>query len=361
MIGVRLLTVPRDVTIVTQSPDGWISAFFGLVIALIAGAVTGLLAQMFPHMGYFEFVPRIIGRIPGYILTTGYIAYFTMFAASELRIMGEVVRFYLLANTPLEFISVMMMLSVLYLLYGGLRPLVRIQQLFLPVILFITMLLILMSFSTFEFKNLLPVMAKGILPIIKGMPQTTFANLGFATIMIFSAYMIKPQDTVKSVLTAIAIAAGINVVIIFLAIGMIDYRTIATLVFPVMEMVRTIQTPGGFLERLESVFLAIFIMAIFSSIAILLFVCSLGLRQLYQFQERKNLLVLVPLATFLALLPKDLNQAFGMGNAVEKLGIFYVGTVPAFLFLIAKIRNLGIHRKPASQQETPSEEDSMQC
>lgn len=360
MLGVRLLTVPRDVTAAVGTPDGWISVFIGLMIAFIAGTVSGLLARLFPQKDYFEFVPQVIGRIPGYILATGYILYFSLFAAIELRIMGEVVRNYLLSRTPLELILLVMMLSALYLLYGGMRPLVQVQQLFFPIVILITAMLILMSFSVFDAKNLQPILGKGFVPVIKGVPQTSFSNLGFTTIMIFAAYMKNPQHAVRSVVTAIAIAGGINALIVFVAIGAIQYQTLDSLVFPIMEVVKTIEIPGGFLERLESIFITIFIMTIFSSVTIALFVSSHGIEKLYGIKGRKNLLFLIPFVTFIALALSNLQSTFALGDVVVKLGIFYVGTVPAMLFIIAKLRNLGTRIRNPSQQNMASE-DEVQC
>lgn len=340
MIGVRLLTLPRLVANASESPNGWISSVISIVLAGIGAAVAALLARMFSDKSFFEFVPEIIGKIPGYIIATGYTVYWMLFVAHELRIMGEVVRFYLLSKTPMEVIVLIIMFAVFYLLYGGVQPLVRVQELFFPIIILIIFLLFIMLISNIEIANLQPIMgnAKGIL---KGVPANAFGALGYATIMIFTSYMQRPRDGLKAVLMATVLITAINTLVVLFSIGVFGYETAGKIVFPLIELVKTIELPGGFIERLESLFLTIFIMTIFSSLSIGLFLASHGIEKLYGRRIRANLPIIMSLTVFTALYPKNLDAVFEFGNLIEIIGIFYVGPLPAILFIIAKLRKLG--------------------
>jgi spore germination protein len=129
-------------------------------------------------------------------------------------------------------------------------------------------------------------------------------------------------------------------------------------------MAKTIELPGGFIERLESVFLTIWIMTIFSSISIGLFVVSNGMEKLYAIKMRKNIMLLVPILVLIALYPENVAEVQTMGVAVEHVGVFYAGTVPAGLFLLAKLRNLGAEKKsptPAHSVSDPLPAEEKQC
>ncbi|MFC4770298.1 GerAB/ArcD/ProY family transporter [Effusibacillus consociatus] len=356
MIGVRLLTVPRDVTAATGTPDGWISSLLDLALGVIAVAVAALVARMFVRQGFFEFTQLIIGKIPGYLLTTGYAAYLVFFVANETRVLGEVVRYYLLSDTPLEIIVLLVLMPVIYLLYGGMTSVVRIQEIFFPVIMTVILLLMALLYSAVELKKIEPIMGQGMLPVLKGLPITVLAALGFEMIMIFGPLMKNPREGLKAGITSIVIVKGMNTLIILLGIAAFGHLTLPSVVFPVTEMAKEIEIPGGFVERLDSAFLTVWIMSIFSTIAIGLFVASYGIEKLYRVKIRTAVLILTPLVVWIALTPENLQDAFAMGKTIVNVGIFYIGTVPAVLFLIAKLRNLGESGKNRFPAEASSEE-----
>ncbi|BCJ86832.1 GerAB/ArcD/ProY family transporter [Effusibacillus dendaii] len=381
MIGVRLLVLPRTLTEEAGTPDIWISNILGMLIGITTAGLVGLFPRMFREKDFFQFVPMIVGRIPGYVLTTGYILYVLSFISNELRSTAEVIQFYLMHRTPVTVIALVMLLTAIYLVKGGMHPVVYIQQMFFPIIVVVILLLMVFVWNKTDFQNLRPVLGEGFLPVLKAVPETAFAVLGFEMIMIFGAYMKHPKEALKSAVCAILSVNLLNILVVVFAVLMFDGQTLKTILYPVVEIAKEVEVPGGFLERLESVFLTIWVMTIFSTIAIGLFIASHGVEQLYGMEQSKNVVFLVPVVTLVALWPKNLADVFDMGTVVENVGIFFVGTVPAVLFLAAKLRGVGqssaaksatkgsngqgrskrIDRISKQAVQPENEEETMQC
>ncbi len=100
MLAAGVLTLPRTVTEQTQSPDGWISVLLGGVLAVIAGMIIVKLSQQYPQETFYEYSRHIVGKWIGHLISIVFITYFLALGAFEVRVMSEIVDFFLLEGTP---------------------------------------------------------------------------------------------------------------------------------------------------------------------------------------------------------------------------------------------------------------------
>ncbi|MFC4770296.1 GerAB/ArcD/ProY family transporter [Effusibacillus consociatus] len=343
MMGVGILTLPRGVTDAVGTPDGWIAVILAGLLTTIPVAAIGKLSAVFPRQHFLHYSQEIAGKHLGWLLGFLYSCYFIMFLAFEVRVLGEVVRQYLMDKTPKEVLIVMAFFSSVYLVTGGLGSVVRINQLFLPIMVVVILTVFLLSVQNFEMKNVQPILSKGFSPLAKGIPQATLSYLGFDILLVFSAYLEKPEKAVLMGIMAVAIVCVIYTVNVFLGIGTFGAETLVTLIWPTLEMVKGIEIPGGFVERLESLFLTIWIMAIFTTLSIMHFLASLILGQLFNRDQRWFSYAILPVSYIVTMSPKGLIDVFAFGAFLSNIGIFFAGAVPILLLLIARIRRLGTY------------------
>lgn len=336
MVSARFMILPRALVEITDSPDAWLAALLNFPIAIIAAAIAAILTRTFPRQSFFDYVPNIIGKLAGVILSGVFILYFVFYSANELRIVGELIRFYLLPETPLVLNLLALLMSAVYLTMGGILPVIRIQLLFLPIVMVSLLLVLLIGFEAFDAHNVQPLLANGILPIIRGLPANAVASLGFAIITIFGLYMNQSSGVVTAACWGAGVVAALNSIAVFCAIGVFGEQALQSVLFPVMELVKSVEVPGGFFERIELLFLTVFLMTSFATISIGMFVSALGMQKLLKTQLRRNILILSPVMMLIALIPRDLSQIFAVGRMIELSGIILEGAVPALLLFIVK-------------------------
>ncbi len=115
------------------------------------------------------------------------VLYFIGVASFEVLAMSEMVRFYLLEETPVEILILSMILASVHLLTGKIKAIAKACVFFLWTIV-IVLLIYLFSLRVVGLKNLQPVLAKGFLPVIKGMGSGTlsFLELNFSSFCLAS-------------------------------------------------------------------------------------------------------------------------------------------------------------------------------
>lgn len=341
ILGVGVLTLPRSVASAVHTPDIWLSVLLAGLINLIPIAVIGKLSAIFPRQHFLHYSQQIIGKYMGWLLSLLYAFYFITLLSFEVRMAGEVVREYLMERTPREVLILLLFFASTYLVTGGLGAVVRINEMFLPVLMFFLLLALLLSFREVDPKNMQPMLSKGIFPLFKGVPETALSFLGYEIILFFSAYFQKPQLTFKAGCYGLAVVCFVYVLTVFVALGVFGVDTLTTLVWPTLEVVKVIEIPGGFVERLESIFITIWVMAIFTTISINHFLSSMVLGQLFRKNQRWFFYSILPVAYIIALYPPGVIEVFDIGTFASYFGLLLSTGIPIILLLVARLRKLG--------------------
>lgn len=156
MLGAGILTLPRNVVKAVQTPDAWISVVLGGVIVSLVILVMVKLSQQFPGKTVFQYSKRIVGNLPGSVMSTILILYFIVIAGFEIRVLAEVTLFFLLEGTPIWAIVMPFIWVGTYLVYGGINSMARVFQIVFPISIFILIICYILSARIFDIQHLRP-------------------------------------------------------------------------------------------------------------------------------------------------------------------------------------------------------------
>lgn len=320
------------------TPDVWISLFGGGLVCMFLGVLEAKMSARFPGKTYFQYAPLIVGRWVGFLCSLLFIVYFLWLAAHELRIQAEFMQHFLLNRTP---ISIMMMAYLgvgLYLITGGINPLVRIQELLFPFTIVVIVVVFALSLKDISLDNLRPVLSEGIFPVMKGMTTTPFAYLGFETILLLTAFMEKTDKAVKSVFISLLLSTILYVLNGVLLVGVLTEKEVMTLTWPLMEFTRGIEIPGGFFENFEVLFFIIWLIRFFSTFTLAYYFGSLGLSQLFRLKITYFIYALAPIVFYIGLRPKNIDEVFQRAKYIGIYGVVFAGLLPILLYAVACVR-----------------------
>ncbi|MEW9668333.1 GerAB/ArcD/ProY family transporter [Ammoniphilus sp. 3BR4] len=342
IIATGIITLPRAVAEEVGTPDGWISVILGGLIALFFGWVVGKVSQRFPDQSFYQFSQVVAGNFLGKVHGMIFVVYLIISAGHQARIMGEVIRMYLLDDTPMEMIIITFMCVGVYLTVGGINPIARICELFFLVIVVLLLLLAVFSFRNFELDNLRPVLGDGTLPVWKGINATALSYGGFELMLVLTFFMKEPQKAVKSIMAGIGIVIPLYTLVVILAIGTLTLEEVKTLTWPMMSVAKAIELPGGFFERFEAFFVVLWVMAMYTSFVPFHYAACLGLGQLFKKDHHVYAFVILPIIYIVAMYPENLNSIFKLGDYIGYLSIFLGAIMPLYFWIIAKIRRKGM-------------------
>ncbi|WP_138750908.1 GerAB/ArcD/ProY family transporter [Paenibacillus sinopodophylli] len=339
VLGAGILTLPRSVIEAAQTPDVWLSVIVGGFIVILVALVMVKLSQQFPNHTVYQYAKRIVGTVPGGMLSVCLIIYFIVIAGFEVRVFAEVTMYYLLEGTPIWAIVIPFIWVGAYISSGGINSIARVFQIIFPISIFILVLSYFLSIRIFEIDNLRPVLSEGLVPVFKGLKSTVLIFTGFEVIMNLVAHMQHPEKAVKATFTGIGIPFVLYLMTVIVVIGGMSVDSVLNSTWPTIDLLRSFEITGLIFERFEFPFLVIWMMQLFCNFTSFYFNASLGISQVFGFKIQTVIFGLIPAIFITTLLPERINEVFKLGDSIGKMGIalfFLVPVLLSFIFIFRK-------------------------
>lgn len=345
IIGLSILTIPRTVGSVVQAPDIWISVLLAGLISIGFGYIIVNLSKRFPNKTFYQYSYDITGKYLGFMFNLVVIIYFIIFCSFEVRILGELIRSYLLDKTPIELVMICFLSVGVYLVVGGINPIVRIFQMYFPIICLLFFTVMFLSLQHFELDNIRPVLGKGIIPAIKGVKVTAPNYIGFEIIFILLPFMKNSNKAAKATMIGISIPILFYITSSIVGIGVLTVEEANTVTYPLMAIVSEFEVPGGFIERFEVIFAIIWILALYTSFVMSYYCASFGLSRTFKKDINPFIYTLLPIIYVIGMFPQNLDSVFKLGDLTGYLGLVVAGLIPTALLIIVYIRGVVYGKK----------------
>jgi spore germination protein len=337
IIGVGVLTLPRNLVEELGTTDGWISiCIAGLLVMSFVFLYTRL-QRHFPGQNLLQFIGSgAIGKWLAKGLALCFIVYFTLILGYEARVLGVVVKLYLLDITPTEVIVALILFATTYAVSKGVQGIIHLNIMVTPIVLAVLFFIVLLNLQVDDMDpgQLLPIMPKGIAPVLKGVTQTVLSFLGIETLFFLMAYMKSSDLRALPLNVCIGIITFIYLLVTVFTYMVFTLNSAEIIMFPTVSLAKEIEIPGGFFERLESFMITIWIISIFNTMSIAHLLSVQIIRK--EFLKKRKALWLPAVITFfafmIAFIPNSINETFVMGGWISYLGtsLFIFGLSSGF-------------------------------
>lgn len=338
ILGVGIITLPRSATEKLGTPDAWITVIIGGFLSMVVGLLMTKLSQRFPGKTFYQYTQEIVGKGLGWFLSFFLIIYFILLTGFEVRAMAEVIRVFLLVATPVEVTIILLLCVSVYLVMGGVNSIARLYEILLPFTIIFFILVLFLGFKVFELDNLRPVLGDGLVPLIKGMEPSALAYLGFEIMLFLPAFMGQPKKAVKALVIGISIPMILYIFTVILVVGGLSVDDVVTETFPTITLIRSFEVTGILFERFESLLFAVWILQIFTTVALAHYLASLGFAQIFKKSIRPFAFGMLPVFYLIAMSPQNVNEVFTLGDWISYTFVL-ITIIPVVLYLIAKLRS----------------------
>lgn len=277
----------------------WISAIFSLFAALGIAKVIFLLSQKFPGQTLVEYLPLLLGRKLGKLVAVFYLWYFLHLGSIVLRNYGELLGAAIMPETPIWFFHLTLGLVTAFLIYNKLEVMGRMSELAFPFTIGLSLMtsLLLTVTGHLKWETLLPIFETGIKPIILGsIPLTAFPYGELIIFAMIIPYLKEAKKAKRPLFSGLLFGW---IILFFTLTETLSFygEYMATLAFPRFFAVRLISI-GDFIERIEPLILATWLMAGLIKVGVCLYGFVLGFAQLFRISDY-NFLV-IPAITMMA-------------------------------------------------------------
>lgn len=334
MVGVGILSLPQQVAN-QAGVDGWIVIILSGILAAVSALLMAKIGERFPEKSLIEYGPVLIGKPMGIMLCLLFLIYFIVFASTVTRISADVTKLYLLDDTPVEVVILSTFLTSTLIVLHGINAIARFNQFIQPIILFLLILVLLLTFSGADLGNNLPILGDGIQPIISSLPSTSFSFLGFEAILFLLPFMKTPQKSTRVILVAFSIVIFLYVFIVIACVSVLGAKEVGYVNYPTLTIAKNIQFPGSFIERVESIMMISWVPFALTTLLLLHYCSSLILAKLLGLKEHRVIsILLIPVVYMLAVLPQNVLEveqwsqgvgAFGASLNLVTIAVLWLG------------------------------------
>lgn len=341
IIATAILSLP-SITAKYAQHDLWMSPIIASVLGFITVYLAVRLHDQYPGQTVIQFSEQIAGRTLGKVFGLIFLFFYIQTTGEIARAYSEFIAGSFLFKTPMIVIISLMVLLSAFAVHGGLQVIARVCQLFFPLFIVPLIFLIILLSPDFEPQNALPILEKGIIPPMKGaiVPSGWFSEF-FMIVFILPFLSDRKKAMRNGMLTVLAVM--LTLVIVNLVVLFVLGETTASKIYPLMNVSRYISY-GVFLENMEAVTMAVWIIGTFVKISVFYYVAALGTAQWLKLSDYRP--IVWPLGIIIVEfsywgLPSQMKLNYYESTAFPFYSAFIQVCLPLLLLVIALLRKIG--------------------
>lgn len=322
--------------------DIWLSVLLSIPVQLLFSAPIYLLWKRFPHQSLIEYGQTILGKA-GKLIGILYVLYFLHTLSIFLYQWSAFFTTAIMPETPVLFILVFLLPFCSYTVIKGIEVISRLAEFFAPLVfggVIISFLLLSKDMDLYVFT---PFMEQSFFAILGGALVISTRTSEILVVAMVFPYLNAKKAKVVFIYSYLALAFFwiIGTITVLATLGL-DLPQIQQ--FAYYEAVRLVSI-GDFIERIESIHLALLILSGFIRITLFYYIIVIGLSQTFGLIGYRPLVI----ATLTIILPVSLALQSNVADLNEFLSykiepwfnLIFILFIPTMLLIIALIKKQG--------------------
>ena len=341
IIGVGVLSLPNQLAN-AMDKDGWIAI---LLTALLIFPIVLVMIQIFednPNKDIFQIGNETFGKPLFTLCLVIYLAYYIAISAYIARTLGELIKAFLLFQTPIRLISFIFILTVAYAAISEIDVIARLAYILYPLTIGFAIILILVALPGSDFTNILPMFQSDLRQLPNGIRNTIFSYAGFDILLFALPYAENKsrKRLVKASIYSIGIVTVIYIALFMLTLTQLSVAQIKADPYPLLLITKLVDLPGYFLQNLDGVIMTIWIMVIFSTMLPMYYSSGKILSKIFNTKSHSIfILILLPIIFLVAFIPDTIVELdIIMPLIINILGTLVLAIIPLALFLVGRIK-----------------------
>lgn len=317
-----------------------------LIVILLGGSLLLLLtvllvklARRFPGENFFQYSQKIWGKPIAYGIIAAYLFYFYSFMVLLFQDFSDANRLLFLQQTPPFIPMILFGVGAIWLASYGFSAIVRFFQMVFPGFAILMLAILILGIREVKLANYFPLFSQGIKPILHGAIVYVGIIQG-VEILLFLTPFLKDQDKIlKPAIWGILPAVFFMLFASLNAIGVLGVENTLEFVYPGVALLSVVEFPGFTVERFELLLTLPWLVAIFTTMCVYIYLLANGLIELFGLKRKKVTITLVTAAIIGStyLIP-NLTWMLFLRERFGYFTLFFVAVIPALTLLLAVIR-----------------------
>lgn len=318
---------------------GWYMTLISVSTASLLFMFVYMLLKRFPQKNLMQIYDIVLGKVLGSILSFLFAAFLILAASINMREFTEVLKIFVLPESPPSFIMVIFTLCIVSLAFLGLETIARYAKFMIYILGAGLLLILLLSIPNYEIHNLFPILGYGLdKTIVNGLLRSSFYG-GVVLIGVMALSLQGPKEIKKIGFLGLLIS-GFVTSLSTLAFGMVFPYTIGQELTSPMYSLAALVDIGEFIQRMEPIFLFLWNFGSFIEVSVIFYCSMMIFCHVFRISDKRP--VILPLATLmysLNLIPKGLSEVVtGLVQTKRTWGWIFYFMPSVIVFLVAVIR-----------------------
>lgn len=304
----------------------WLIPLISMAIALAGFLFIALFMKRFPGLTWVEAVNGAAGPVAGNAMNYLYLAFFFTLLSLTIRQFGETIILFALPYFPISVIIFFFLVTIIIAVLLGLEPIARSLFIASPFMLAAFFLVLLLLFPYYNIHNLFPLLGKPLDIAVGGLAGCSL----YQEILFLALIMPVLQGWrffIRAGITSIVLSGIIYMVFILIYLLVFPYEVGVELTSPYYSMARTVYL-GRFFQRLESLFLVIWVIIGVGKLSLLFYACLSTAARIWKLKSYKPL---VPCFTVFTFASAMLSPNMQVVSYLLQHIIFLFGGIPVFM------------------------------
>lgn len=342
IVAHTIVTLPA--TLLKNSESGAIlNLIYVSILALIFAYLIYILFKKFQGQDIFDISEYLGGKFLKNIIGLIFIFYFISSSGILVRNFAEGLKVIYFPNTNILFIILSFIITICITNSLTFKSNVKVISIILPIVIISILFLFIGNLKQFSFERIFPILGNGFYDTFVTGIGNIIAFGGISCLYIIPPILQKPEDLKKIALTSIGISAIYLLLCITTILFMFAFFLKVDEILPLYTAASYIEY-GTFFQRLDSLFLLIWMLEICCYLTIASQFSSMIFKKITNLKYQKPLTFIFPILIFtVALIPKTVAISRFLGDTLYK----YVTLIVIFLIsiLILIIANIKKHKE----------------
>ena len=256
------------------------------LIAILISYIIYKLLNKFPTFDILDISNFLGGKILKLIVSILFFAYFIFFSGSLLKSLAYCLQTIYYTSTNTFFIIAIFLIGAVFVCNLKNDSTFRSNLLVIPLVLLSIVVLFLGNTGDFVFENIFPILGNGIFDTFFMGASNLFAFQGLLHLLFLPPHLKDITNLKKITLLSILFSALYLICSVCIVLLLFDTTVTSTLLMPLYSAARYIEF-GTFFQRLDSVFILIWIISFVSYLSIIISTCCNILRKVTPISSTK--------------------------------------------------------------------------
>ncbi|WP_081949381.1 GerAB/ArcD/ProY family transporter [Paenibacillus durus] len=279
IVSTLILSVP-GIMVAFAKQNAWLSILPASLTGIVNIYVLTALSRRYPGQSIMQYTAVICGKWGGKLVGVFFTYYLFFFISSTVNEHARFLNNVLLMNTPSLVLIITLLLLCGLAVLAGVETIGRCNEIIVLIVVMLLLPIFIFSIRDADPARLFPVLAEGLVPVIKGSVVPSAWMSQFFFLGWFLPHLNeKPQQVRKKLLTALC-----GIVLLIMAIDALTIMVFGPITprmnFAFLNVIKYTDIIGP-LERLEAIAIMIWILGIFIKVAMLLYMLCISATQLF--------------------------------------------------------------------------------